>query len=310
MLTIKDVAKESGASVGTVSRFLNGAQLKKSNMEKIEAAIKKLGYVQNPIAKSMKTGKSMTIAVLVPRLANMFSMRVIESIERKLSDYGYSVIISDSSDNEIRQIEKLAMLKNKLVDGFVLMPVGTCSKDIQHTVNGIPLVLIDRVIDENIFDSVVVNNRQVSYNAVKKILDCGVRRIGIIEGPDHISTAIERRNGFEDALLEKGLKKQFFTKGGYTFEDGRSAMRELMKHNLEAVFISNYELTVGALSVLPPQKQIQIIGFDTPEFYQGENFTFITQPIEEIGEKAAQILLERIENPNKKIESVLIDCQF
>lgn len=111
MPTIKDVAREAGVSVGTVSRYLNGAVLKEQNQRRIDAAVARLGYRRNALARSMKTGRSMLVGVIVPALSNMFSMRVIEGVEHALEAHGFSVLVADSGGDAAREREKVALLQ-------------------------------------------------------------------------------------------------------------------------------------------------------------------------------------------------------
>jgi LacI family transcriptional regulator len=309
MSTIKDVAKEASISIGTVSRYVNGKKLKEVNRIAIEAAIEKLGYTTNSIAKSMKTGKSMTIAVIVPNLSNMFSMRIIESIENTLDKNNYNVLVAGCNGEENKQYAKLESLKNKMVDGIVLLPIGKDSNKIKRLIGDIPLVLIDRVLDQPIYDCVTINNSEASYNRVKEILNTGVKNVGIIKGPQCLSTARQRYEGYKKALKEFNIEQMNAVQGGYTYESGYQAMQKLIQPELQMVFTTNYELTIGAIRAINEQNiKIKLLGFDNLELSTVVNqpFEFISQPIEEIGEKAAQLLLDRIHTPNRKIVNLVI----
>jgi LacI family transcriptional regulator len=309
MSTIKDVAKEASISIGTVSRYVNGKKLKEVNRIAIEAAIEKLGYTTNSIAKSMKTGKSMTIAVIVPNLSNMFSMRIIESIENTLDKNNYNVLVAGCNGEENKQYAKLESLKNKMVDGIVLLPIGKDSNKIKRFIGDIPLVLIDRVLDRPIYDSVTINNSEASYHRVKEILHTGVRNVGIIKGPQCLSTARQRYEGYRKALKEFNIEQMNAVQGGYTYESGYQAMQKLIQHPLQMVFTTNYELTIGAIRAINEHHiKIKLLGFDNLELSTVVNqpFEFISQPIEEIGEKAAQLLLDRIHTPTRKIVNLVI----
>ncbi|MCK9479021.1 MAG: LacI family transcriptional regulator [Firmicutes bacterium] len=310
MATIKDLSEITGLGIGTISRYLNGYNVKEKTKDKIETAIAQTGYVRNSVARSMKTGKSMMVAVIVPHLANMFSMRVIESIERVLERHGYSVIISDCGGSAENQLNKLELMKQRMVDGFVLLPLAVSGKRLMQAASGKPLVLIDRLLDVNLFDSVTVNNFEVSYRETKQLLLQGVRRIGIIAGPHDVYTAVERKKGFEKALDEFGIADAYIETGGYNVEDGFKAMKRLLNRSLEGLFISNYELTIGALQAYAQSSQtIKIIGFDSIELSSliNRTITCISQPIEQIGEKAAELLLNRMKDPSRRVENVVIN---
>lgn len=310
MVTIKDVARESGLAVGTVSRYLNGESVKTKNREQIEAAIQKLGYRPNTLARSMKTRRSMTIAVVVPKLANMFCMRIIESIERVLDGEGYSVIIADCGSDEVNQIAKITMLKNRMVDGFVLMPTGSDAESVRVAAGDVPVVLIDRLMQPRMFDSIVVNNCEATYSLVKKAVARGITKIGIIEGPQQVYSARERLRGFNAAMEAFGLDNSYHEQGTYTFESGYLAMKNLLKHDLEAVFASNYELSLGAIDAVNDKNaNVTILGFDSIELLNTvkQPYIFISQPVEEIGKRAAELLLERIKNPNGEKKHIVLE---
>ncbi len=309
MATINDVARVSGLSVGTVSRYLNGAKLKQSNMDIIEAAIVKLGYRSNGLARSMKTGKSMMVAIIVPGLANMFSMRVIESIERVLEEKNYSVLVSDCRENIQNEYRKISLMCSKMVDGFVIMPTSQDAAKIQEIVGDIPVVLIDRTLDKPVFDSVTIDNQGASYRLVKRALEGGIRKIGIIEGPGSLLTARDRARGYEEALEEFGISPKYRYQAGYNVEGGYEAIVNWIDEGLEAVFASNYELTVGAMNALYDyKKQMKIIGFDSLElaFFTNQSYDYISQPVEEIGKQAAELLIERMNNPGKAITNQVL----
>ncbi|MBQ5602598.1 MAG: LacI family DNA-binding transcriptional regulator [Clostridia bacterium] len=312
MATMKDVAREAGVALGTVSRYINGESVKDSNREAIENAIKKLGYVQNPIAKTMKTGKSMTVGVLVPALSNMFSMRIIESVEKYLESFGYSVIVSSSHNSESEQSKKLRMFKNKMVDGIVLMPCSQNSKKIVESTGNIPLVLIDRLLDKNIFDSVIVSNRETVRSNISELINMGYKRFGIIEGPDSVYTARQRRLGYDDALREAGFESVFRESGNYTVESGYTVAKELTSTELDVLFTSNHELTVGVLKAYSSfEKPPILLGFDSPEPLLPQNSRFIMQPVETIGTRAAELIYGRMCGKVGEAENIVIslaDC--
>jgi len=308
MATIKDVAKAAQVSVGTVSRYLNGEQLKQRNQEAIEQAIIQLGYEANAIARSMKTGKTMTIGVIVPFLANMFSMRVIESIEQELQKYNYCVIITDCSGDKVRELERIEFLKGRQVDGMVLMPSGFQTLELKKAAGDTPFVLIDRILEEPVFDSVIADNEGMTYESVVRLLETGIRKIGIIEGPDYISTARQRREGYVRALKAFGIKDKYRAVcKAYSFKEGYEGMKRLEQYGLEAVFASNYELSAGAVNA-NDREDMRILVFDTfeiPVRFQ-DNYTGIRQPVEELGRLAAKLLLERMNQPDKEIRNIII----
>lgn len=310
MITIKDVAKEAGVGVGTVSRYINGDNsIKNKNRMLIDYAIKKLGYEVNSIARSMKTQKTMTIGVVVHSLTNMFSMKVIEGIEDIVSKFGYSILIAGCGGNEEVQYKKLIELKKKMIDGFILLPLGQNAQRVKDIVGDTSCILVDRLLDENIFDSVTVDNEVMVYEKMCEIIKFGLKKIGIIEGPDNISNAVERKRGFYKALGKYGLECVVSVKEDYSINGGFEGMKKVLSSDADAVFVSNNDQVVGALKAMNiSEKSIFIVGFDGIDmpWLLDIPCSFIPQPIEEIGKNAAKLLLERISNQDMKIKNIVI----
>ena len=303
MATMKDVSKEAGVALGTVSRYFNGFNVSDDNREKIKDAIIKLDYKPNSFARSMKTNKSMTIAVVIPQLANIFSMRIIESIEKITEGAGYSTIVCNSGSEPEKELEKIRFVISKQVDGIILMPISLDDSEIKKIIGDTPLVLIDRSLPGNSFSCVEINNKQVSHDALTKLISVGAERIGLISAGEEIYTAKKRIEGYKQTLSENEIAFDddlcFF--GGYDIQTGYDGMNHLLEKEIDSVFLTNYEITVGALTAmrekhLTPGKDIKILGFDNQELTNivaGE-LLIIAQPIEKIGESAAKILIDSI----------------
>ncbi len=306
MSTIKDVARLARVSVGTVSRYLNGYTVSENNRLKIEKAIQQLDFKINPVARSLKTNRSMTVAVLVPALANIFSMSVIEGVERFLDQYGYSLIVCDSEGDVEKEKAKLQFVKDKYVDGVIVMPTTNVGSHVYEIMGReFPVVLIDRLVDDEEFDAVVVDNTNAAYDAVEHLVINGHRQIGIITGPDNISTSRERYKGYQRVLDDYGIsiEEEYVLHGDYTIDTGYFLMKRLMQldHPPTAVFVSNYEMTIGAIMAINDigiqvPEQVSIIGFDQLELSKviKPSLSVVVQPMEAIGQKAAEILYRRM----------------
>lgn len=320
--TTKDVARAARVSVATVSRYLNGRRVTDENRARIEEAIERLGFRINPIAKTLRTNRSMTVAVLVPSLANIFSMSIIESIERYLDEYDYSIIVCNSNDDIEREKTKLQFAKDKCVDGVIVMPVGHSGKHIAEILRDVPVVLIDRIVKDINADAVVVDNTNAVYNAVEQLIIKGHRRIAMIAGPQHIYTARERLEGYKRVMRDYGLPVEdgLVLYGDYRSGTGYSLMRQLIERSERpsAVFVSNYEMTIGAVACLNelgieiPQ-ELSVIGFDHLELSNlvKPPLAMIAQPRDEIGRKAAEILLRRMNGDRTNFPSLVrLKTQF
>lgn len=306
--TMKDIAKLTGLGLATISSYFNGGNVREKNRKKIEEAIEELHYEVNEVARNLKTNATRTIGVVIPELNNVFCAEIISGMEDILRNHGYATIICDCRTDRRLEREAVEFLSRKRVDGIINMPVDTEGKHLKaFQKTGKPIVLIDRKIQGVSCDSVLVDNEQAAMDAVRLLYEKGHRNIGIIGGPEEISTAQERLKGYHSALKELGLPVQesLIVHGDYTIQGGVRAMEELAEKNprMTAVFVTNYEMTMGAviglneLGICIPD-QISLVGFDNLPFAKACNpkLTIVSQPTEKIAEKAAGIMLKRLEN--------------
>lgn len=304
--TIKDVARRTGLSIATISKYINGGNVLEQNKELIENAIRELGFKVNEMARGLKTSKTMTVGILIPNLEQIFSTSIVSSMEDMLLKHGYSTIICDYRENPELEKEKLNFLVNKMVDGIVMMPLNISPSCIQEVMDGkIPIILIDRILKDISTDVVLVDNLNASYDAVEQLIIKGHRRIGIICGPENIYTAQERLKGYlrvhEDYSLE--VHNELVKYGDYKLENGYELLKELVSLDYPptALYVTNYEMTMGAIIAINENnikvpEQLSIIGFDNLEMARVVKppLSIVVQPMKQIGETAAQILLKRL----------------
>lgn len=304
--TIKDVARLTGLSIATISKFINGGNVLEKNRESISKAISDLGFHVNEIARGLKTSRSMTVGVLIPDLENVFCTSIVANVENVLQQAGYSSIICDYRENPALEFEKLAFLANKMVDGFIYMPLGNHEQFVTRLIDkGSPVILIDRPLPGVACDTVLVDNLNAAYNAVEHLIVQGHRRIGIIGGPSSIYTAQERLKGYrrvhED--FDRPIDAELILEGDYGLESGYRLMENFLKRSNPptAVFITNYEMTLGAIMALNDSpirvpEEMSIIGFDNQQLARivKPALSIVVQPIQSIGETAASVLLQRL----------------
>lgn len=306
MSTIKDVARVSKTSVGTVSRYLNGYPIKDSNRERVESAIEELDFTINLIARGLKTNRTNTVGILIPRLSNIFSTHIIEGMEQTFDEHGYSILVCDSRNDVVKEKEKLRFLKDKLVDGIIMMPVedtGEHIKQIQE--GGLPIVLVDRLVKDIRCDGVVSDNVNGAYQAIENIIIRGHKRIGIIAGPQNIYTARERIEGYYRALRDYNVEvdENLIIYSDYTQAGGTKAIERLLKLSIPptSIFAANYETTIGVIKAMIDKgimigQDISIFGYDQIELSQviTPPLSLVIQPMDEIGRKAAELLIKRM----------------
>jgi len=304
--TIKDVARCTGLSIATISKFINGGNVLEKNREAISRAIGELGFHVNEIARGLKTNRSMTVGVLIPDLENVFCTSIVANIENTLQRAGYSSLICDYREDPALEREKLEFLARKAVDGFIYLPLGNQEALVSRLLErSTPVILIDRPLPGLACDTVLVDNLNAAYGAIEHLINQGHRRIGIIAGPGGIYTAQERLKGYrrvhED--FDLSIESELILEGDYSLESGYRLMDRLLKRARppSAVFVTNYEMTLGAIMALNESPirvpdDISIIGFDNQQLARlvKPALTIVVQPIRSIGEMAATLLLKRL----------------
>ncbi|MDK2991443.1 MAG: LacI family transcriptional regulator [Clostridiales bacterium] len=310
MPTIKDVAKLAGVSTATVSRVLNGENVKEENRRRVEEAVKRLNYSTNTLARALKTNKTMTVGVIVPDLSNVFFTTIAKGIEKALHPYGYSIMVCDSDESIEGEREKIAFLKDKFVDGIIIIPVGDQQpylKRIQD--DGTPIVLVDRFIEDIQADAILVDNINGAYDAVEHLIVNGHRRIGLISGPQHIFVGKERLIGYERAYTDYQLNidAEIIRYGDLHIESGYKLMNELLDlpSPPTAIFAANYYMSIGAIMAANERhinipEELSFIGFDDMELTKviKPPLTVVVQPMDKMGQAAAELIYKRMMRDN------------
>lgn len=305
-ITIKDLAKETGLGCATISAYLNGVPVRPYNKEKIEKAIKKLGYIRNDYARGLKTHRSRTIGVLIPELSNIFATTIISEMEEVLRAHGYGIIVCDCRTDLKLEQQSLRFLLSKMVDGLIVMPISTDGSALNIALDtGVPVAVIDRLTDNERVSHIVINNNEISKRATEKLIGEGCKCIALISGPTTVYTAKERRNGYREALETLGaFDESRIYDGELSVEGGYQATKRVLADfpNVDGIFVTNYEMTVGcmiALSELGKKigDEIKFIGFDNIEMSQAftPKLTTVNQPLKEIGQFAADTILAMID---------------
>jgi len=305
--TIKDIAKETGLGLATISSYLNGGNVREKNRQKIEAAIEELHFEVNEVARGLKTNKTKMVGIIIPELNNIFCAEIITEVEDILRAHGYATMICDCRTDAKREEEAVDFLNKRRVDGLILMPSSSSGKYLRTFMSkSKPVILLDRKFQDLECDSVLVDNSGAAKDAVRRLIQAGHEKIGIIAGPEDLFTAEERLAGYREGLKEAGIKQQesLVIRKSYTIAGGAAGMQALIEQNpdMTAVLASNYELTVGAvieaneLGIRVPE-QLSFIGFDNLEFAKAcvPKLSIVTQPTKEIGRQVAENMLQKLE---------------
>lgn len=307
--TIRDIKAETGLSLATISKYLNGGNVLPENRVKIENAVKKLHYEVNEIARGLVTNKTRTVGVVVYSVESLFNGTLLHHIGNALRKEKYGILICDSCNEKRIEAENIRFLLGKKVDGIIVVPVsreGAFLKPAQDA--GVPVVLLDRSLEDAEIDCVKINNRAAAFRAVNLLIQKNHKRIAVIcADNENEYTGNERYLGYLDAMGQAGLAvpEEYQKRGIHSIEFGHRSMRQLieLKNPPTAVFMSNYEITLGAVMALNESgircpEDISMLGFDDLILSQlvKPQMCMVVQPMKEMSEKAVEILLSRIRN--------------
>jgi len=317
-VTIRDVAKYAMVSTATVSRVLNNDdKVTDSTRDKVRAAMEALGYKVNVVARSLKTSETKTIGIMAPDLSGDFFMYIAESMDRELSAHGYSLVVSVSHDSAEEEAKRLRHLAERLVDGIVMIPATDKGAHFAFLKDyGIPVVFVDRRVNDIDADCVLTENEEGAFEATKALIDDGYTRIGFIGGKPEISTSIERFSGYRRAMESAGLaiEEEFVRFGPPTLPFGYHAMEEMMKRedSPDAWFLVNAFTHIGATNYLTSEgkaraQRIVISAFDEMPYSPLLRYCrySVQQPIAELGKTAARLILKRIREPDENGAQVI-----
>lgn len=313
MVTQKDVAKKAGVSSATVSAVLNKNKFVSKDLKvKVQKAIIDLNYEINSIARSLKSNRSYTIGVIIGNVLSYFYSVIARSIEQNAKKYGYSIILCNGDDNPEEELKYLKVLKSNRVDGIILTPTGKNSKYIKQIIEtGSKIVLIDRLIDGVECDTVLIDNVNSAYNAVKHLIENGYRRIALINGFIDRTTGKGRMEGYLKALDEYGIPRNndLIKIGTFKEESGIQLSRELLEHvnKPDAIFSANIDITLGLWKTVKEMglkipEDIAIVGFDDSQWATivEPPLTCVNQPTSKFGKEAVDLLVKKIEKNNNK----------
>ena len=306
--TIKDVAKEAGVSIATVSRVLNNlGNVNSTTTDKVNEAIFKLDYKRNLIARSLKTNDTKFVGLIAPEISNIFFTEIFDKLEAELSSYGYNIIFCTSENNIEEEKKKFKMLLDRNVDGIILIPVSDNCKHISLiNTNNVPTVLLDRYASGIDSDIVMSNNIQGGYSLTKALIDEGYEKIGFLGGASSVNNACQRLEGFTKAMKEANLNidEEFVRLDGLTQNSGYELMKKIInKPNRPNAFVIENDLVhVGATSFLKGQvsyekrKNIVFASFD---FFPHSSLLShchyaMAQPLNLIGVNAARLIVDRM----------------
>jgi LacI family transcriptional regulator len=322
-VTLKQIAKELDVSISTVSKSLrDSSEISEDTRLKVQAFAKLYNYKPNLIALSLKNKKTKTIGIIIPEIVHHFFATVISGIEHVANERGYNVIVCLSDESFDKEVINMEMLANGSIDGFImsLSKETQQRKDFHHiseVINqGMPVVMFDRVTNDVLCDKVIIDDSLAAYQAVESLINNGMKKIGLITTVDYVSVGKLRTEGYIKALLSNGIpiNNDLIVKIE-DIDNCSTQIEELLTNNdLDSIFAVNELFAVTAIKTakrlqMNVPEDVAIIGFTDGIIsnYSSPSITTVSQNGIKMGNKAAQMIIERLESEDEENEQYITE---
>lgn len=323
--SLKDIAAEVGVSTALVSYVLNNrereARVSPETAKKVREAAKRLNYQPNQVAKSLKSGKSLAIGLIVADISNPFFGHLARTIEDESKKKGYTVIFGSSDEDPVNSQRLMNTLINRQIDGFIIAPAeGTESQLTYLKESNIPFVLIDRYFKDIETSYVVIDNVKATYQATEHLLNEGHEKVAFVYYRNNLQHTEDRLQGYLQALLDAGHEDNFaceveFDNPAYFNEKFRNLLEK--EGGVDAVLFSTNTLSIMGLKALIEMNiripdDLGVFCFDESESYDLFYcpISYVKQPLVEIGEKAVQIILDQLASKQKIQRQVILNSEL
>lgn len=308
--TLKELAKELGVSTSTVSKALSDSpEISEATKRKIKEFAQLRNYKPNSVAKNLKSKRTYTIGVILPNILNPFFAKVFSGIEKYANKKGYNLITCTSNESLVKEKQMLEMLDNGAIDGFVLALAKETQKENNLThlkeviKGGTPIVLFDRISNELKCDKVIVDDYESGLHATQYLINTGCKKIAILSTIDNLSVGDLRAKGFFDAMkINNLLVEDKFVLLAQSQEEFDSKIEALLDEQPDGVFALNEHVSVACMKLALKKgfkipDDISIIGFADGLWSKRmtPSLSTVSQHAPEIGQKAAELLINRIE---------------
>lgn len=319
MSSLKELAKLLGVSISTVSKALNNADdISENTKIRVRELAEAMNYQPNKMGAGLRNKKSKTIGVIIPDILNSFFAEVLFGIEKQCSKKGYDTLVCISNEMTKKEAEKVRLLKSGSVDGFLISLAAQTLKngDINHIKNNIDpqkLVLFDRLSDQINCDKVGVDDQKITYQVTKQLIEKGYKKIAFLSSINNLNLGKLRKKGYLKALSE------YSSANDNTMVlslESRAAMHKklvnwIQKNPADAVIAADNSSGIMFQNCLLTQnlrkaKKVTVIGFsnDKNALLTFPKMNYIDQNASMIGEKAAELLIKRLESNSKELPFV------
>lgn len=316
--TIKDIAKKAGVSIATVSRSLNDDEKVTEDTKKLVLSIaKELKYKPNLLARSFVTKKSNIIGLVMPDIFGEFFMELIRGVDEVCFNKGYYTMVT-SSHSKRSTVEAIIDFMGKGIVGGIVLMTPSIDDEIRKTLknNHLPLIIINGKSELEQYDSISVDNHKGAYDLVNYLIkEKNFNKIAHISGPVNNNDAINREKGYLQALTDNNIpvNKSWITVGDFTIRGGQECCEKLLKlkNPPRAVFAANDMMAIGCYQAarklgLKVPGDVAVGGFDDifVSQYISPRMTTVHVPIFDLGKKAAEILIQKINSDNSKTQKI------
>lgn len=320
-MSIQKIARLAGVSVATVSRVLNNSDtVKASNRERVLQAIKESNYQPNLLARQLRTARSQMILVMVSNIANPFCAEVVKGIEEQAERNGYRILLCHSGSDVERSKSGLTLLSGKIVDGIITMDAFSRLTELAALIGDAPWVQCAEYADSGAVSCVGINDVDAAQSVVNHLVEAGRQRIALINHDLSYKYARLRERGYKAAVYANALEWQTTEYASeLSSSAGKAAMENLLalETRPDAVFAVSDTLAAGAMRAIAQAglripEDIAVVGFDGTELAEmvSPQLTTIEQPSRDIGRRAVDLLLSRIDNPDGPAERVMMDWRY
>ncbi|MPQ44830.1 LacI family DNA-binding transcriptional regulator [Clostridium tarantellae] len=306
--SIKDVAKEAGVSIATVSRVLNDIDVvNEETKKKVLEAIKKLGYRPNIVARSLKTQRTRTVGILVPDISTQFYPEIVRGAEDVANIYNYNVMLCNSDFDLEKEKEYLRVLKEKMVDGVLYMS-SSLNDNILELINELDLktVLVETKDKNGELPSVTIDNISATYDSTNYLLDKELNKLAFIGVKKDGNTAwAQRFEGYKKALDERAIEvdEELMYFGNLKIRTGYEGIIEILERGQmpEGVICASDEIAIGVINALRDKgvkvpEEVSVVGFN--DIYSAQvvypRLTTVAQPMYDMGSIAMRMLIKLI----------------
>lgn len=327
-MSIKTIAQMTGLSITTVSHAINGTRaVSQHSKQLVEEAVKKIGYKPNLAAQMLKTNRSHIIALIIPSTepnnsTNCFFFDVLNGAREQLHASGYDLMVATYSERESeKHLANLQVLEKRLVDGVLLVPFDRNAASLAEIRSlGIPIVLVDRRVENCSLPSVYSDNLEGARKVVHLLAQGGRKRIAFLCGNCEFSTSYDRHLGFLQGMKEAGLpvdEDLIFINLPYQLQTGRDIAPTLLKSGIDAVFSANNVLLMGLLQYFSEHgvsvpRDVSVVGFDDYDWMDiaSPPVTATFQDPYRMGCEAARLMLETLEGKATHNRRITLPCEL